>query len=594
MKREEQKQENCWAIEDLYWTDKAWQKDYDRLCEEIPRLSSYAGKLADDTATLVEFLDLQAELSLLGERLYVYANQRLHENTGNAVYQELSGKIMTLLVKMDAETSFFCPELLDIPQEKIEAAMEKSEKLLFYRRYLSELYRKKEHILSDEMEEVLANAGEMADSPSDIFSMFNNADIRFDAVTDENGTVREVTHGSFITLLEDKSRKVRSDAFHSLYSQYEKYKNTLAAMYRANVKQYAFFAKTRKFDSSLSYGLSGSHIPNEVYHQLIDTVNEYLPLMHRYVSLRAKCLGVQELHMYDLYVPMVEGVALKIPFEEAKKIVYDGLAPLGDDYRKILTEGFTNRWIDVYENEGKRSGAYSWGAYGTHPYVLLNYQDNLNNVFTLAHEMGHALHSYFSDEAQPYIYAGYRIFVAEVASTCNESLLIHYLLEHAKSREEKAYLVNYFLDQFKGTLFRQTMFAEFEEITHRMVEEGKTLTPENICEIYYDLNKKYYGSEMHIDEEIAMEWARIPHFYTPFYVYQYATGFSAAIAISRKILAGDQDVLSGYKKFLQSGGSLDPIDLLKLAGVDMTKKEPIVEAMGLFEQLLDEMDKLCR
>lgn len=593
MKREEQKQENCWAIEDLYQTDKDWQKDYDRLCEEIPRLSVYAGKLADDTEILVEFLDLQAELSLLGERLYVYANQRLHENTGNAVYQELSGKIMTLLVKMDAETSFFSPELLAIPQEKIEAAMEKSEKLLFYRRYLLELYRKKEHILSDEMEEVLANAGEMADSPSDIFSMFNNADIRFDAVTDENGQVREVTHGSFITLLEDKSRQVRSDAFHSLYAQYEKYKNTLAAMYRANVKQYAFFAKTRKFDSSLSYGLSGSHIPNEVYHQLIDTVNEYLPLMHRYVSLRAKCLGVQELHMYDLYVPMVEGVALKIPFEEAKKIVYDGLAPMGDDYRKVLTEGFANRWIDVYENEGKRSGAYSWGAYGTHPYVLLNYQDNLNNVFTLAHEMGHALHSYFSDKAQPYIYAGYRIFVAEVASTCNESLLIHYLLAHAKSREEKAYLVNYFLDQFKGTLFRQTMFAEFEEITHRMVEEGKTLTPENICEIYYDLNKKYYGSEMHIDEEIAMEWARIPHFYTPFYVYQYATGFSAAIAISRKILAGDQNVLTGYKKFLQSGGSLDPIDLLKLAGVDMTKKEPIVEAMGLFEQLLDEMTKLC-
>lgn len=592
MKREEQKKENCWAIEDLYPTNEAWQKDYEKLEKSIPELSTYAGKISENMEMLLKFLDLDSELSLLGERIYVYANQRLHENTGNALYQEMSGKAMTLLVKKDAATAFFRPELLQIPEEAIKNEMEKNEKLAFYRRYLLEFYRKKDHILSDEIEEVLANAGEMSDSPSDIFSMFNNADIRFEPVIDENGNKREVTHGTYISLLEDKSKLVRKSAFENLYAQYKKYKNTLAAMYRANVKQHVFFAKTRKYNSSLEYGLSGAHIPEEVYHQLIDTVNEYLPLMHRYVELRTKYLGEEQIHMYDLYVPMVEGVDMKIPFEEAKKIVYDGLAPLGDDYRNVLKEGFENRWIDIYENEGKRSGAYSWGAYGTHPYVLMNYQDNLNNVFTLAHEMGHALHSYFSDESQPYIYAGYRIFVAEVASTCNESLLIHDLLEHAKNREEKAYLVNYFLDQFKGTLFRQTMFAEFEKITHTMVEKGETLTPENICEIYYNLNKKYYGDKMCVDEEIAMEWARIPHFYTPFYVYQYATGFSAAIAISRKILAGDKEVLSGYKKFLHSGGSMDPIDLLKLAGVDMTKKEPIVEAMGLFEQLLSEMEAL--
>ncbi len=592
MKRTEQKKENCWAMEDLYASDELWREDFEALQRKLPELSTYAGRLGEGAEVLLAYLRYDEQYSLTGERLYVYANQRLHEDTSNGTYQDLSDQATSLMVKMDQATAFFAPELLQMEWSQIEKWLEENKELSKYRRYLYEYFRKKDHILSDAIEEVLAGVGELTETSSDVFSMFNNADIHFQSIQDASGKELEVTHGTFIKLLENPDREVRRQAFESVYSEYHKYKNTLAATYRGNIKQYVFMAKTRNYQSSLEYGLSGSHIPTEVYHQLVDTVNEYLPLLQRYVQIRTQCLGVDELHMYDLYASMVPGVDMKISFAKAKEIVLKGLAPLGEDYLDVLREGFANRWIDVYENEGKRSGAYSWGAYGTHPYVLLNYQDNLNNVFTLAHEMGHALHSYFSDEAQPYIDAGYRIFVAEVASTCNESLLIHYLLENSKDKKEKAYLINYFLEQFKGTLFRQTMFAEFEKITHSMVEKGESLTPDRLCEIYYELNRKYFGDKMCIDTEIEMEWARIPHFYTPFYVYQYATGFSAAIAISRKILSGDTVVLEGYKKFLHSGGSMDPIDLLRLAGVDMTKKEPITEAMELFRELLDEMESL--
>ena len=442
------------------------------------------------------------------------------------------------------------------------------------------------------MEELLAGVAEVAEGPKDIFMMFNNADLKFPVITGEDGEPVEITHGKYISLLESQDREVRKAAFQGLYESYGKFKNTLAATYRSNVKQAGFFAKARKYESSRAAALAGSAIPLEVYDSLIESVHAHLPAMHEYVKVRKEKLGVEELHMYDLYVPMVGEADKKIPYEEAKEIVLEGLAPLGEDYQELLKKGFNEGWIDVYENEGKRSGAYSWGAYGTHPYVLLNYQGNLKNVFTLAHEMGHALHSYHSDAAQDFIYAGYKIFVAEVASTCNEALLIRYLLDHSKDEKETAYLLNYFLEQFRGTLFRQTMFAEFEKQAHAKSEAGEPLTAEVLCELYYDLNKKYFGDDIVVDQEIALEWARIPHFYTPFYVYQYATGFSAAIAISSKILKGEPGIVEKYKKFLSGGSALDCIDLLKICDVDMTTKEPVEEALKVFENTLKDFSKI--
>ena len=402
-----------------------------------------------------------------------------------------------------------------------------------------------------------------------------------------------MTHGRFISLLQSKDQRVRKDAFEALYGVYEKFRNTLAATYRANVKQEVFFARARRYGSDLEGALDGSHIPVSVYDNLIHVVHEHLPLMHRYVKIRKKLLGLDELHMYDLYTPMTENSGEHFSFEDAKKTVLEGLAPMGEEYLSHLKDGFEHGWIDVYENQGKRSGAYSWGAYGTHPYVLLNYQGTLNDVFTLAHEMGHALHSWYSDKTQPYIYAGYRIFVAEVASTCNEALLIHHLLKKAKDPKNKAYLINYFLEQFRTTLYRQTMFAEFEKITHGLQEAGEALTAERLCSIYYDLNKAYFGEDICIDRQIEMEWARIPHFYTPFYVYQYATGFSAAIALSGKILREGEAAVEQYKKFLKGGSSMYPLELLRLAGVDMEQKKPVEDALQVFSEYLDEMERLA-
>lgn len=422
--------------------------------------------------------------------------------------------------------------------------------------------------------------------------MFNNADIRFPAVVDTQGREQELTHGNYVKFLESDSVTVRKSAFEAMYHTYQAFRNTLAATFYANVKQANFYAAVRGYASSRAMELDGGNIPETVYDNLIAVVHERMPLMHRYVRLRKKALGLTEIHMYDLYTPMVKNVDIQVPFEEAKQIVKAGLAPMGEAYLSVLQQGFDNRWIDVYENQGKRSGAYSWGAYGTHPYVLLNYQENLDNIFTLAHEMGHALHSYYSDSTQPYPYAGYRIFVAEVASTCNEALLIHYMLKQAKDKKEKAYLLNHFLEQFKGTLYRQTMFAEFERDMHKLAAEGEALTADLLCEKYYALNRLYFGEDIVIDEEIAMEWARIPHFYTPFYVYQYATGFSAAIALSQGILERGESAVHDYMKFLTGGSSADPIELLKLAGVDMSTPAPIQQALDVFEDLLNQMEAL--
>ena len=487
-------------------------------------------------------------------------------------------------------SSYMVPEILSIPDEQLEAFQREKKEFGLYGRLLSQLLKRKAHTLSDELEALLAASQEATQGGAQVFRMFNNADVRFPSITGEDGRELPVTHGTYISLMEHPDRRIRREAFQSLYSVYRQYSNTLAAAFGANVKQAVFYAKARKYTSSREYYLSSNEVPEGVYDRLVSSVRKSLPLMHRYMSLRKRLLGVDELHMYDVYVPLTSQGNTHYTFEEAKKIVEEGLAPLGEEYLSLLETGFEGRWIDVYENEGKRSGAYSWGIYGCHPYVLLNFHGTLNDVFTLAHEMGHAIHTWYSNENQPYVYAGYKIFVAEVASTCNEALLIRYLLKQCKEKKERAYLLNHFLESFRATLFRQTMFAEFEKTVHELGAAGESLTSEKLCGIYQKLNEDYFGPDMVSDSEIGYEWERIPHFYTPFYVYQYATGFSAAVAISRRIMEGEPGILEGYKRFLSGGCSMEPVELLKLCGVDMSESRPVDQAMEFFEELLDEFE----
>lgn len=591
MTRKEQKKENCWAIEDLYATDGDWEKDFSQLAGQMKNFESYKGKLGNSGETLLAAFQEMDLLKCNMEKLYVYANQRYHEDTGNHKYQELSARASRLEMELGHELSFFEPEIMEISVDRLESFYESVPELTKYKRKIQECLRMKPHILSKEMEEILAQTQEMGNAPQNIFSMFQNADLTFGRIV-VDGKKMELTQGNFVRILENKDRNVRKQAFTQVYAKYKEFQNTLAAAYSGNLAKDMFYVKVRKYPSCLDMELSQGNIPREVYTRLIEAVHRKLPAMYDYVEMRKKLLGVDQIHMYDVYVPIVDKVEKEIPFEEAKEIVKEGLAILGEDYVELLEQGFSQRWIDIYENKGKRGGAYSWGAYGTHPYVLLNYQGNLNHVFTLAHEMGHALHSYYSDHAQPYTYAGYFIFVAEVASTCNEALLIHHMLKNAQDDKEKAYLLNYFLDQFKGTVYRQTMFAEFEMLAHEKAEKGEGITAQLLEDIYYELNKKYFGDGMVSDPEIAMEWARIPHFYTPFYVYQYATGFSAAIAISNKIINGEPGIVEAYKKFLSGGSSMDCIDLLKICGVDMTSTEPVENALQVFEERLAEFKEI--
>ena len=592
IKRSEVEKQYTWAIEDLYPSDEAWEQEYKQAEAMLEQFQGYEGKLGDSAEILLSYLQFSDTVNQLFERIYVYANQKLHEDLGNSIYQGLSARAADLAVRLSSAAAFAEPEILAIPEQKLQDFLKENEPLRLYEKKMQDLLRQKAHVLDGKTEQLLAQNQNVSSAASDIFAMFNNADIRFPAVVDTQGREQELTHGNYVKFLESDSVTVRKSAFEAMYHTYQAFRNTLAATFYANVKQANFYAAVRGYASSRAMELDGGNIPETVYDNLIAVVHERMPLMHRYVRLRKKALGLTEIHMYDLYTPMVKNVDIQVPFEEAKQIVKAGLAPMGEAYLSVLQQGFDNRWIDVYENQGKRSGAYSWGAYGTHPYVLLNYQENLDNIFTLAHEMGHALHSYYSDSTQPYPYAGYRIFVAEVASTCNEALLIHYMLKQAKDKKEKAYLLNHFLEQFKGTLYRQTMFAEFERDMHKLAAEGEALTADLLCEKYYDLNRLYFGEDIVIDEEIAMEWARIPHFYTPFYVYQYATGFSAAIALSQGILERGESAVHDYMKFLTGGSSADPIELLKLAGVDMSTPAPIQQALDVFEDLLDQMEAL--
>lgn len=592
LKRNEIEKNFKWAIEDLYKSDSLWEEDFEKLQVLIKELAGFEDKLLEKIENLAAFLKKKDEASILNEKVYVYANQKYHEDTNNAIYQSMSGRASGLMMDFESSISFFLPEISGLTIEELQAYCRMDTHLKIYEKYLIDILNKREHILSKEMELLLAKAGEMSETSENIFSMFNNADLKFPDIKNEKGEMVQITNGRYITFLQNRNRDIRKNAFFSVYNTYGQFKNTLAAAYIGNIKKDIFYSSARKYDTDLSMYLNENRIPVEVYKNLINTVHENLGYMYEYIKLRKLALKVDELHMYDLYVDIVEETEKVISFEKAKEIVIAGLMPLGEEYIDILKEGFENRWIDIYENEGKRSGAYSWGAYSIHPFVLLNHQDNLNSVFTLAHEMGHALHSYYSDKNQPYIYAGYKIFVAEVASTCNEALLMSYLLNNTDNKAERAYLINYYLEQFRTTLYRQTMFAEFEIITHEKEGNGEALTADELCSIYYDLNKKYFGNDIVIDKEIAMEWARIPHFYTSFYVYQYATGYSAAIALSKRILNGEKNAVEDYKKFLSGGSSMSPIELLKMAGVDMSSKKPIEDALSLFGELVKELKAL--
>ncbi len=580
--------ESCyqWKMNDLYETNELWEKSFESLKEKIPDLSHFKGLLGK--GKLAECLQAREELSIELNRLYVYAHMKLHEDMGESIYQGYADRSEGLSVKLSAATAFIEPEMLEMEEEAF-LALTKDSALSLYKHYIEDVCRQKAHILSQELEEILANAHEVGNGADTIFSMINDADMKFGTVLDENGVETELTHARYRAFMESENRTVREAAFKKLYEAYYKQKNTLAATYNASVKADIFFAKTRKYNSSMEASLFGNNIPLEVYKNLVDTIHEYLPLMHRYVDLRKKRLGVSELHMYDIYAPIVKEVDAKVNYEEAKALVLKGLAPLGEDYLSGIKEGFEKGWIDVYENEGKHSGAYCWGAYGSHPFVLLNYENKLDDCFTLAHEMGHAMHNYYTWKHQPPIYSDYTMFLAEVASTVNEALLMEHLLQDTKEKAKKEYLINQFLEQFKGTMFRQTMFAEFELMTHEMAEKGEPLTVNALCELYKGLNEKYFGKNIIIDEQIAMEWSRIPHFYSAFYVYQYATGFAASMALSQKILKSP-DAAKDYIEFLKSGSSDYSINILKKAGVDMSGPEPIRDSMALFERLIGELE----
>ena len=582
-----------WAIEDMYATDEAWEQDLARAKEMPEKIASYKGLLSTDSAKLLESLRADDDMTVLLESLINYAQRRNDEDTRDAKYQDMVSRLEMLFVDISGAAAFVTPEILSIDDDTMERFFREQPEMELYRLCIDRVRRKRAHILSEAEERIMALTGEMTGSPDNIFSMFNDADLKFPDATDKDGNKHQVTHGSYIPLMHSNDRELRKSAFESLYGVYENFRNTSAAVLASQVKCLTFRARARKYDSTLQAALDGNEVPVEVYKQLIEAVHENMHYMYKYVKLRKKLLGVDELHAYDLYAPIVSDIEVKIPFDQAKQEVYDSLAPMGEDYRAIFSQGITDRWIDVYENEGKRSGAYSAGA-RVHPYVLLNHKDTLDSEFTLAHEMGHAIHSYLSNKNQPVVYADYVIFVAEVASTCNESLLMQHLLRITTDKKRRAYLINYFLEQFRTTLYRQTMFAEFELMINEKAENGESLTADVLCELYRQLNILYYGEDIVIDHELDMEWARIPHFYYNYYVYQYATGFSAAIALSQRILKEGAPAVKDYIGFLSGGCSKDPISLLKGAGVDMTSTKPVTDALKLFGELIDEMEELMK
>ena len=590
-KRSEIPLEDTWALEDIYPTDEAWEQELATLAADQEVLTSYAGRLAESGQTLFAYLEKMEKTNVKAASLANYAMRRSDEDTRNATYQAMTGRFMSVAVALDTACSFETPEIMDIAEETLNGFYQQCPQLEQYRRYLTDLRRRKAHVLSAAEEKLMAAAGEMAQTPINTFNSFINADLKFPDAVDAEGKSRPLSQSTFITYQEGADRVLRKSAYDNLYGTLKDFRNTAASLLNAQAKQLQFFADARGYGSALEASLDQNNVPVSVYTNLIDAVHANLDKMHRYVRLRKKLLGVDELHFYDVYAQLVPGRDERISFADAKQTVYDALAPLGDAYRSVLKEAFDNRWIDVYENEGKRAGAYA-ASIPVHPFVMLNYTGTLDAQFTLAHEMGHALHSYLSAKNQRHIDSQYVIFVAEVASTCNEALLMEYLLSKTTDKKARAALINHFLEQFKGTLYRQTMFAEFEMNIGKMAGEGQTLTAEVLSNEYRRLNELYFGGDMVVDDEIAVEWARIPHFYFDYYVFQYATGYSAAIALSKRILAEGESAVQDYLGFLSGGCSKSPIDLLKGAGVDMASPEPVNQALELFSNLLDEMEAL--
>ncbi|MEK4629802.1 oligoendopeptidase F [Solibacillus sp. FSL R7-0682] len=591
--REEVPEQLTWDLTPIFESDEAWEaelKDVEKLSEQA---SQFKGKVAESAESLYSVLHFSDTLMERLHKLYVYSHLKHDQDTANSKYQDLDGRVKSVAAKVGATWSFITPEILSLDEETLNSYVENYEPLQLYKQSLKEINIGRPHVLSADKEELLAQMAEVSSSSGATFSALNNADLEFPKIMNENGEEVQLTHGNFILMLESDNREVRESAFKAIYKTYGQFKNTFASTLAGNVKAQNANAKIRNYSSARHAALSNNFIPEKVYDQLISTVHDFLPVLHRYVALRKQVLGLDELHMYDLFTPLVKEVKMEVKYEEAKKIMVDSFAPLGSEYQEIVQKGLDSRWVDVLENKGKRSGAYSSGTFGTNPYVLMNWQDNVNNLYTLAHEFGHSMHSYYSRENQPYQYSGYSIFVAEVASTCNEELLFDYLMNTLEDDKQKIYLLNQWLDGFRGTVFRQTMFAEFEHIIHEMDRKGEAITADKLTSIYYDLNKQYFGEAMTVDEEIGLEWARIPHFYYNYYVYQYATGQSAATALSKQILEEGQPAVERYiNNFLKAGCSDFPIEVLKAAGVDMESPEPIALACKVFEEKLNELEKL--
>ena len=590
--RDQVKVEDTWNLKDMYASDSDWEEDIKVILGKAEELVKFEGKVCESADTLLQVLELSAFISEKLEFAYNYAARLFDEDQGNTLHQSMNQKVFSIMAKISSDVSFIDPEILACDESKLEEFYNKEPKLDLYKKQIKEIQRLKAHTLSAEMEKVVAMTTEMSNTASEVYEAFTNVDMKFPSIKDEDGEEVELTHGRFVPFLMSANRRVREDAFKAYYDTMKDYINTLASSYSGEVKQRVFHSRVRGYSSNLEAAVDANNVSPEVYENLVKTVNANLDKLHAYVSLRKKCLGVDELHMYDIYTPMIADVAKKVTYKEAQETICKALAVLGDDYVELLKEGFANRWIDVYENKGKQGGAYSATAYGCHPYMLLNYNDTFDDMFTTAHEMGHSMHSHYSNSAQPYIYSNYKIFVAEVASTCNEILLLEYLLKNCTDKKERAYLLNHYLDSFKGTVYRQTQFAEFEKITNEMVENGDSLNAENLSTIYKDINARYYGPDMISDSEIAYEWARIPHFYYNFYVYQYATSFCAAVAIAEMILTEGEPAVARYKKFLSSGCTDAPVELLKIAGVDLTTPAPIEAALAKMGEIVEELSSL--
>ncbi|WP_373598930.1 oligoendopeptidase F [Paraclostridium bifermentans] len=584
-------QEFKWNIDSMYESPELIKEDIDRVNMLIEELKSYKGKLADSKENLYKVLNDSEKASRILQNLYVYTHMKQHEDTRKNENQARATKTEMLSTELSMATSYMVPEIIAMDENKLKEYLS-DEKLSFYKKYIDEILREKPHTLTEKEEEILAAASELSGVAENVYEMFSFADLKFPEIKGEDGNDVRVTHGNYSSFLKSKNARVRKDAFDAVYKTYGEYKNTFASTLYGGIKSEIFYSKMRNYKSAIESSLFQDDISVDVYNNLIDAVDESLDVLNKYVDIRKKYLNLDEMHMYDLYVPITSDFDMKVTYEEAQDIILKALKPLGEEYLSVVKKAFSERWIDVYENKGKQGGAYSWGSYDSSPYILMSYKDDLNSLFTLIHELGHSMHSYYSRSNQEYLYSSYKIFVAEVASTLNELLLVNYLLDNADSKEEKIYLLNYYLEQFRTTVYRQTMFAEFEKITHERVEGGEPLTAKEFTEIYYDLNKKYYEKSCVVDEEIGLEWARIPHFYSNFYVYKYATGFSAASALSEKILNEGESAVEKYLEFLKSGGSDYPLNQLRAAGVDMEKKESIEKALEVFKELVDELEKI--